>query len=94
MPSGGEDMAEASDARELFRQNLIDAGCGQEVVSRCMELREQQNTAQLMRVLARHRRSLLDRVHAGQKQIDCLDYLIYWMEKTQGKNAAQINHIV
>lgn len=23
-------MAEALDARELFRQNLIDAGCGQE----------------------------------------------------------------
>lgn len=23
-------MAEASDVRELFRQNLIDAGCGQE----------------------------------------------------------------
>lgn len=87
-------MAEASDARELFRQNLIDAGCGQEVVARCMELREQQNTAQLMRELAWHRKSLLDTVHTGQKQIDCLDYLIYQMQKTQSKNAAPINHIV
>lgn len=87
-------MAEASDTKGIFRQNLIDAGCGQEIVKQCMELNEEQKTAQLMQVLARHRRSLLDTVHAGQKQIDCLDYLIYWMEKTQDKNTAQIDHIV
>lgn len=87
-------MAEALDAAEMFRQNLIDAGCSQEVVEQCMKLRKNRNTAQLMRVLAQHRRSLLDTVHTGQKQIDCLDYLIYRIEKTQGKNTALTNHIV
>lgn len=74
-------MAEASDMRGMFRQNLIDAGCGLEVVERCVKLDEEQNTAQLMRVLANHRRTLLDTLHADEKRIDCLDYLIYKMEK-------------
>lgn len=80
-------MAEVSDTKGIFRQNLIDAGCGQEVVKQCMELNEEQKTAQLMQVLARHRRTLLDAVHAGQKQIDCLDYLVYQMEKAQSRKS-------
>ena len=74
-------MAEASDTQGILRQNLIDAGCDQDTVQQCMELAQGKRTAEMKRILARHRQTLLDTVHAGQKQIDCLDYLVYHMEK-------------
>ena len=42
-----------------------------------------ERTAEVLRILSRHRRTLLDTVHLGEKQIDCLDYLVYQMEKGQ-----------
>ena len=74
-------MPEASDTKGIFRQNLIDAGCGPELVRQCAALARQNETSELMRVLSRHRRLLLDTVHQSEKRIDCLDYLIYQLEK-------------
>lgn len=74
-------MPEASDTKGIFRQNLIDAGCGPELVRQCVSLVQQKETSELMRVLSRHRRVLLDIVHQNEKRIDCLDYLIYNLEK-------------
>ena len=74
-------MPEASDTKGILRQNLIDAGCNQKVVQQCMELAQGKKTAEMKRILARHRQTLLDTVHTGQKQIDCLDYLVYRIEK-------------
>ena len=47
---------------------LKDAGC-------CAQRVEQ--FLALCRLLAEQRRELLDRVHADERRIDCLDYLIY-----------------
>ena len=80
---GGEDVAEASDTEGILRQNLIDAGCDPEIVQQCMELARGQRTGEMKRILTRHRRTLLDTVHAEQKKIDCLDYLFYKMEKDE-----------
>ena len=74
-------MPEASDTKGILRQNLIDAGCDQEIVQRCMDLAQGKKTAELKRILARHRRTLLDTFHQSEKQIDCLDYLVYTLEK-------------
>ena len=38
-----------------------------------------------MQILSQHRRALLDVIHENERRIDCLDYLIYQIEK-QGKN--------
>lgn len=76
-------MPEVSDTKGILRQNLIDAGCDQEIVQRCMDLAQGQKTTEMKRILARHRRTLLDTVHAEQKKIDCLDYLVYKMDKDQ-----------
>lgn len=76
-------MPEASDTKGILRQNLIDAGCSQEIIQRCMDLVQRKNTAEMKRILATHRRTLLDTVHAEQKKIDCLDYLVYKMDKDQ-----------
>lgn len=74
-------MAEASDTKGILRQNLIDAGCDLEIVQQCMELAQRKKTAEMKRILACHRKLLLDTVHRSQKKIDCLDYLVYQLEK-------------
>ena len=76
-------MPHAADTDGILRQNLVDAGCGPEIVRQCMALARKQDQAELMRVLSRHRRTLLDTFHQSEKQIDCLDYLVYEMQKAK-----------
>lgn len=54
-------------------QNLKDAGCEQSFIDGFLKLGK---SAQFS-LLAKHRNTLLDRLHNNQKQIDCLDYLIF-----------------
>lgn len=79
-------MPEASDAQGILRQNLLDAGCGADTVRRCMDLAGKQELGALLRVLSRHRRELLNAVHEGEKRIDCLDYLVYQIERQENKS--------
>ena len=65
-------MAERLDPWGGFYQNLIDAGCSQAAAQQCVAL---------ARLLSHHRAALLDAVHANQKRIDCLDYLLYQIGK-------------
>ncbi len=74
-------MPEASDTQGIFRQNLLDAGCSPELVGQCTALAQSKERSELLRVLACHRKALLDTVHQNEKRIDCLDYLIYKLEK-------------
>ena len=74
-------MPEASDTRAILRENLKDAGCDLDTICRCEVLSCEQKKGELMRVLSLHRRALLDTVHENQRRIDCLDYLIYQLEK-------------
>ncbi|MCI8933746.1 MAG: hypothetical protein HFE80_04485 [Clostridiaceae bacterium] len=74
-------MPEASDTQSILRQNLVDAGCGLELIRQCTALIQQKEIAKLMQVLSCHRRTLLDAVHQNEKRIDCLDYLIDTLEK-------------
>lgn len=68
---------------EAIVQNLKDAGCSSDTISDFMEDIEGGNTAEGLRLLALHRRSLLDHLHEEQKRIDCLDYLVWQMEKQE-----------
>ena len=79
-------MPEATDTQGILRQNLLDAGCGSDTVQRCMALAQTKNTPELMRILAQHRRALLDTIHQSEKRIDCLDYLVYKLEKRFREN--------
>ena len=74
-------MAEASDRIGIFYQNLEDAGCDQQTKERCMALFQSGNLRAMLPVLSAYRKGLLDTVRAGQKRIDCLDYLIYKIQK-------------
>lgn len=74
-------MSEASDTMGILHQNLIDAGCSKDLIDTCMEFAKTNKWNHLLPLLSRHRTSLLDFVHDGQKQIDCLDFLVYSIHK-------------
>lgn len=74
-------MAEASDKFGILYQNLVDAGCDKEMTDRCMELAGKGKITDLLRLLSCHKQNLLKTVHKSQKEIDCLDFLTYRLEK-------------
>ena len=61
---------------EAVKQNLIDAGCDEQFISRFMALLAQQKTHEMLALLAAHRMAVLDCIHAEERQIYCLDYLV------------------
>ena len=65
--------------REAVRQNLIDAGCGEDTIEQFFESGD---TGGKLRVLQAYRKQLLDSFHRDAKRIDCLDYLIYEIERS------------
>lgn len=70
-------MAEANDTNGIIYQNLVDAGCDEKTIAQCMTIVEKGTYAEMLPILSQHRSGLLLAVHSGQRQIDCLDYLIY-----------------
>lgn len=61
-------------------QNLKDAGCNTDTIDQFMKSLQKGDHEEQLLILSLQRRKLLDIVHAGQKQIDCLDYLVYRIE--------------
>lgn len=83
-PSGGEPMPDITDARAILRENLSDAGCDPKLAERFLTLVGQGREEEGLALLREHRKRLLECCHAEQKKIDCLDYLVYRMEKEAG----------
>ena len=76
-------MPEASDKRAILRENLKDAGCDPDMIHRCEAMAQGEKQGELMQILSLHRRTLLDAVHENERRIDCLDYLVYQLEKQE-----------
>lgn len=74
-------MAEANDVLGSIYQNLIDGGCDAQTVEYCISFVKEKRYAELIPFLSQHKETLLKSVHLGQKQIDCIDYLIYKLKK-------------
>jgi len=70
-------MAEAHDRNKIFREILDDAGICGELSEQCMCCFESRDTEHLLRCLSVRRNKILEDIHRGQKQIDCLDFLAY-----------------
>lgn len=66
---------------KALRDNLKDAGCGAKTAERFMKLEEAGDRREQMRLLSEHRCRLLDRIHRDERRIDCLDYLVYQLQK-------------
>lgn len=69
---------------ETTLQNLRDAGCCEQLIQQLEDLPSA--GARICR-LKRYRRELLSRVHAEQRRLDTLDYLIHSMQNKE--NACQ-----
>lgn len=74
-------MAEVTDLHGSIYQNLIDAGCDKQTTDKCMAFLKEGRIAEILPILTQYRVALLHSVHTGQKQIDCLDFLIYKVKK-------------
>lgn len=64
-----------------IRRNLLDAGCDSETIEQFLKLEQQQRRKEQYRLLSRHRCILLEKIHQDQYQIDCLDHMLYTMQK-------------
>ena len=65
---------------ERTRRNLFDAGCSEEFVSAFGELG---SASARLAQLRSYRRYLLSSVHAEQKKLECLDYLMCKMRSEE-----------
>ena len=66
---------------QALLENLEDAGCGPESAECFLALEQSGQYLELLRLLSDHRRQLLDCLHREERRIDCLDYLVYQLEK-------------
>ena len=62
------------------QQNLRDAGCTEKMVEEFMALQAQKEEEGQIRLLSGHRKHLLENLHRKERQIECLDYLLYQMQ--------------
>ena len=67
-------------SKEAVIQNLKDAGCSQDIIECCMVCLDCGKKTELLKQLECHRNGLLHKVHEGERQIDCLDYLMYQID--------------
>lgn len=66
--------------QDAMQQNLLDAGCQEDLANRVCDLMAQGKQTEALKLIAQHRKRILDCCHAEQKKIDCLDYLVYQLE--------------
>ena len=69
-------------------QNLRDAGCDEGTVEQFLHSQR----CQQLKLLAVHRKKLLDRVHLEQRRIDCLDYLVWQLQKQTEEESSYEHH--
>ena len=83
-------MDSYAQTERLLIRNLKDAGCSEADIQRFLKLGQAGRRRDHLQILATHRAALLEQLHASQRQIDCLDYLVYQMssrsDKQQGRN--------
>lgn len=68
-------------ARQAITQNLADAGCDETLIRQFWQLMSQGKRRESLALLAGHRQCLLDSCHGVQRKIDCLDYLVYQLDR-------------
>ncbi len=71
--------------KEELEANLKAAGCGEELIGHFFAEMEKNNFCQAMKLLAEHRKNLLEQFHGCKCCIDCLDYLVFQMEKDRAE---------
>lgn len=78
-------------SEEQVYECLTDAGCDKELIKEFETCQSSGRQKEQLRLLADYRRLLLERIHAEQKKLDLLDYLV-WTVKTNGSSAEEGKH--
>ena len=68
-------------SEEQVYECLSDAVCGKELIKQLEVCQHSGHQKDQLRLLGDYRRLLLERIHAEQKKLDLLDYLL-WTVKT------------
>lgn len=76
-------MAEATDKKGILLQNLQDAGCDECMIQKCIRYAEQERTKDVLCLLRKHKSVLLEKIHNSQDELDCLDFLIFQLKKSE-----------
>lgn len=71
------------DSIENLKRNLIDAGCELQMIQECLQCYETKDKEKQLKLLMIYRSHLLEKIHLNQKQMECLDYLIYEIKKNK-----------
>lgn len=66
---------------ERLKEYLYDIGCHLKEKAEILEYSEKHDIQNIIRLLRRHRQSTLDTIHKEERQINCLDYLVFQLEK-------------
>ena len=62
---------------EQVHECLADAGCDKELIKQFETCQSSGRQKEQLRLLGDYRRLLLERIHAEQKKLDLLDYLLW-----------------
>ncbi len=72
--------------KEAIIQNLKDAGCNKEIIDEFLKLFSKENKAEMLSLLTKYRKKLLEKIHKNEKELDVLDYLILDLKNNNYKN--------
>ena len=60
---------------------LDDFGCNETEKAEILKCHINNDTKGMIALLRKHRQTILSRIHSEEKQISCLDYFIFQLEK-------------
>lgn len=66
---------------ERLEEYLDDIGCSSKEKIEILEYAKNHDIQNIIRLLRRHRQLTLNTIHKEEKQISCLDYIIFQLEK-------------
>jgi len=66
---------------EKLEDCLNDLGCNQKEKAEMHKYNDQHDIQSVIRLLRKRRQMILGMIHKEEKQISCLDYLIFQLEK-------------
>lgn len=70
---------------EKLEECLVYLGCDEKERSDIMERYHRQDIRGMIRLLRLHRQSALEAIHNEEKQLGCLDHLVFMLEQEMDK---------
>ena len=71
----------AYNSEEDIIQNLKDTGCNSKQIQELIELYSAGKIDKIYSIMESYRNKVLNNIHKNEKQIECIDYFIYQMER-------------